>query len=217
MGKDAKAFLCFHPLLFHYHSSPVTLALPWLSSVNDVANQIQVLRLVLEFIPPHPIEYLYFRLSPAQDARRQGNGDLFERLELQYQATLAIPDKREMREVLRAADSEVDRMFMSVVPSYRGSDMGVSSTLCASTTSHPGPANLFLKRKRISQRSQALTKNANSSLFTLYPVTKFPSGSCTACCLLWPHPVADLCWALLESSSKSASAASSRDELSTSF
>ena len=172
-----------------------------------------MLRLVLEFIPRHSIEYLYFRLGPAQDARRQGNGDLFERLELQYQATLAIPDKREMREVLRAADSEVDRMFMSVVSSYRGSDMGVSSTLCASTTSHPGPANLFLKRKRIGQRSQA----PNSSLFTLYPVTKFPSGSCTACCLLWPHPVADLCWALLESSSKSASAASSRDELSTSF
>lgn len=65
MGKDAKAFFCFHPLLFHHHSSPATLALPWLSSVNDVANQTQVLRLVLEFIPRHPIEYLCFCLGLA--------------------------------------------------------------------------------------------------------------------------------------------------------
>jgi hypothetical protein len=42
-------------------------------------------------------------MFPAQAARRQGNGehlDPFERLELQYQASLAIPDKREMRDVL---------------------------------------------------------------------------------------------------------------------
>lgn len=87
MGKDAKAFLSHHPLLSYHHSSPVTLALLWLSSVNGVINQIQVLRLVLEFIPRHPVEYLRFCLGPPQDVRMQGNGehlDPFERLELQY-------------------------------------------------------------------------------------------------------------------------------------
>jgi hypothetical protein len=77
-----------------------------------------------------------------------------------------------MRDVLRAADLEVDRMFMSVAPSCHGSDMGVSPTLCASITNHPGPQISSRKEKELTSACDALTKNANPSP---YPVTKFPS------------------------------------------